>query len=258
MGWGVREDDTYGRRLELRLNGESDGNPPYEVINAGVPGWNLANAAAYLEAKGLRYQPDLVVLDITVANDINGKSALNAIGTPSPINWLRTHTHFWPFLMIQVRTLQARLQGQQRIDTMDPPTNPEKYFPADPGVERWDEVWDWVLAIDRLANENGASLVLAIFPLEYQVLDGEYPTLAQEILADRAAEAGIPAIDLLPRFRQACDEKPGGACQLEDRYLFADVWMHPSAYGHDLAAMELQSLLSSQLANVIASEGSEE
>jgi len=35
----------------------------------------------------------------------------------------------------------------------------------------------------------------------------------------------------------------GGACQLEDRYLFADVWMHPSAYGHEMTAVELEALL---------------
>jgi phospholipase/lecithinase/hemolysin len=51
-------------------------------------------------------------------------------------------------------------------------------------------------------------------------------------------------LDLLPAFRQACVEKPGGACQLEDRYLFADVWMHPSAYGHELTAVELEAFLS--------------
>jgi phospholipase/lecithinase/hemolysin len=54
---------------------------------------------------------------------------------------------------------------------------------------------------------------------------------------------GIPVVDLLPSYRQACREKPGGACQLEDRYLFADVWMHPSAIGHQLTAKEIQQFL---------------
>jgi hypothetical protein len=101
-----------------------------------------------------------------------------------------------------------------------------------------------VLDIDRLARENGARVILVFFPLEFQVLDEDYPTLPQEIFSDRAAEAGIPVLDLLPTFQQACLEKPGGACQLEDRYLFADVWMHPSVYGHKLVADELVSLVS--------------
>jgi phospholipase/lecithinase/hemolysin len=50
-------------------------------------------------------------------------------------------------------------------------------------------------------------------------------------------------VDLLPVFRKACQQKPGGACQLEDRYLFADVWMHPSAYGHKLTADAIEPVL---------------
>jgi hypothetical protein len=95
--------------------------------------------------------------------------------------------------------------------------------------------------MDRLAGENQAQLVLILFPLEFQVLDEGFPTLPQELFMARAAQAGIPAVDLLPTFRQACREKPGGECHLEDHYLFADVWMHPSAYGHQLAAAELES-----------------
>jgi hypothetical protein len=54
-------------------------------------------------------------------------------------------------------------------------------------------------------------------------------------------------LDLLPAFQRACLAKPGGACQLEDRYLFADVWMHPSAYGSKVAATELKEVLAGML-----------
>jgi len=89
--------------------------------------------------------------------------------------------------------------------------------------------------------------LLLLFPLEFQVLDESYSTMPQELLTTKAAESGIPALDLLPTYRQACLEKPGDACQREDRYLFADVWMHPSAYGHELTAIELQAFLDEML-----------
>jgi hypothetical protein len=242
MGWGVHVEDTYGQRLESLLNEQRSGDLSFEVINAGVPGWNLENALAYLQAEGIKYEPDLILLDLTVANDINSKSALLERGRPAPIEWLRANTYFWPFLTVQMRWLQARFEGHERIDVIDPPTNPAKYFPLDPEAEQWTKVWNEVLAIKRLAGENDIPIVLIVFPLEFQVLDESFPTLAQEILTARAAEAGIPVLDLLPAFRQACQEKPGGACQLEDRYLFADVWMHPSTYGHKLTADELDAL----------------
>src|SRR6266540_2838391 len=242
MGWGVREETTYGRQLESLLN--ENGNQNFEVINAGVPGWSLDNELAYLQAEGLKYEPDLVVLDLTIANDINGKSALLAGNDSGPLRWLSDHTYFWPFLQSQVAWMKARAQGKDRVDTINPPTNPAKYFPLDPESERWTERWNSILEINRLAKEKNVPVVLVLFPLEFQVLDESYSTVPQEIFIAKAAEAGIPTLDPLPAFRQACREKAGGACTLEDRYLFADVWMHPSAEGHKLIAEELEAILS--------------
>jgi hypothetical protein len=247
MGWGVREEDIYGRRLEQLLNEQGGADRRYEVINAGVPGWNLENALAYLRAEGLKYEPDLVLLDLTIFNDIYGQSALLAQNRPAPIEWLRANTYFWPFLTVQLRWLEAWAKGRERIEVIDPPTKPESYFPLEPEAGQWTEVWNGVLAINRLAVEHHALIVLILFPLEFQVLDENYSTLPQELLRAKAAEAGIPVLDVLPAFRQACRKKPGGACHLEDRYLFADVWMHPSAYGHQLTAVELEAFLSGML-----------
>lgn len=247
MGWGVREEDTYGRKLESFLNEQSDGERYYQVINAGVPGWNPENAVAYLEGNGLQYKPDLILIDLTIPNDIKGKSALLAEDQRTLIKWLRENTYFWPFLTVQLRWLEAKAEGQKRIAVLEPPTDPDKYFPLDPESEQWTKVWDSVLAINRLASENNARAILVIFPLEYQVLDVNYPTLPQELFTTRAAEAGIPVVDLLPAFRNACREKPGGSCSLEDRYLFADVWMHPSTYGHQIASAEIETVLAKML-----------
>jgi hypothetical protein len=243
MGWGVHEEETYGRRLEQRLNAQDDGKSDYEVINAGVPGWNLQNELAYLQAEGLKYEPDVILLDLTIVNDIYGQSALLTNQRPAAIEWLRAHTHFWPFLTIQLNTWQARADGRERIDVIDPPAEPASYFPLDPEAEQWTQVWNWIEAIYQQAQKNGADFVLVLFPLEFQALDDNYSTVPQEFLTAKAAEAGIPVLDLLPAYRQACQEKAGGPCQLEDRYLFADVWMHPSAYGHELTAAEIEAFL---------------
>jgi lysophospholipase L1-like esterase len=242
MGWGVSEEDTYGQQLESLLN-EAGSGLRFEVINAGVPGWSLDNALAYLQAEGLKYEPDLVVLDVTIANDINGKSALLAGNDPKPLRWLSDHTYFWPFLQSQMSWAKARAQGRDRVDTIDPPTNPAKYFPLDPQSDRWAERWNTIMEINQLATANNSRFALVLFPLEFQVLDESYSTLPQQLFMARAAEAGIPALDLLPSFQEACREKPGGACWLEDRYLFADVWMHPSAYGNRLTANELEQVV---------------
>ncbi|HET9905943.1 MAG TPA: GDSL-type esterase/lipase family protein [Anaerolineales bacterium] len=243
MGWGVSEENTYGQQLEALLNEDGISKSNFEVINAGVPGWSLDNALAFFQAEGMKYESDVVVLDLTIANDINGKSALLAGNDPQPLRWLNEHTYFWPFLQNQLSWTKARAEGRDRVDTIDPPTNAAKYFPLDPQSERWTERWDTILEINRLAKENNIPIVLVMFPLEFQVIDESYSTLPQELFAAKAEEAGIPVLDLLPVFRQACLQKPGGECQLEDRYLFADVWMHPSAEGNKLTANELAEFL---------------
>ena len=247
MGWGVTEESTYGKQLEATLNEKGTDERHYEVINAAVPGWNLENELSYLQAEGMKYQPDLILLDLTIVNDIYGKSALVAQDRPAPIEWLRANTYFWPFLTVQLRWLEARAQGQERIDVINPPTRPQSYFPQDSEAEQWNVLWNLVLDINQLAKTRDVPVVLILFPLEFQVLDEGYPTLPQEIFSARADEAGIPVLDLLPAFERACKAKPGGSCQLEDRYLFADVWMHPSAYGHSLTATELEAVIAGML-----------
>lgn len=243
MGWGVAVEDTYGQQLQALLNAEGPGSLRYEVINAGVPGWSLDNALAYLQAEGLKYEPDLIVLDVTIVNDINGKSALLAENDSGPFRWLSDHTYFWPFLQGQASWAKARAEGKDRVSTIDPPTDASKYFPLDPQSERWTERWNTVLEIDQVAGRNDIPLVLVLFPLEFQVVDTSFTTLPQEIFVSNATKAGIPVLDLLPAYQQACLEKPGGACQVEDYYLFADVWMHPSALGHQVTAIELRTAL---------------
>jgi hypothetical protein len=247
MGWGVREEDTYGRRLETLLNTKAAGTLRYEVINAGTPGWNLENELAYLEAEGLKYDPDLVLLDLTIVNDIYGKSALQGQNRPNLIEWLRANTYFWPFLTVQLRWIEARAKGRERIPVLDPPKDPAFYYPLDVESDQWTAIWDCIVVMSQLAEKNKARFALLLFPLEYQVLDETYSTLPQDLLTTRAAKAGISVLDLLPSYQQACQKKPGGPCYLEDRYLFADVWMHPSAYGHELTATEIEAFLNQML-----------
>ena len=65
-GDGVNVDDTYVKQLEKLLNGRCGRarSPAYEVINAGVPEWGPAQMWLYLKDYGVRFQPDLVLLDV--------------------------------------------------------------------------------------------------------------------------------------------------------------------------------------------------
>lgn len=77
QGYEVRQDYTYSAAAEryLHTRGLSA-----EAINAGVSGYSTAEALAFLEAEGHRFQPDVVVLGF-YANDFedNLKAGLFAL-----------------------------------------------------------------------------------------------------------------------------------------------------------------------------------
>jgi hypothetical protein len=77
QGYEVRQEATYAAVLERALNANGF---KAEVLNAGVSGFSTAEALAYLEAEGHRYQPDVVVLGF-FANDYedNLKAGLFAL-----------------------------------------------------------------------------------------------------------------------------------------------------------------------------------
>ena len=60
-GYGVNLEDNYGKVLEKMLN-ENSGKK-IEVINAGISGWSPLSQYLYLLEYGIKYQPDLVILN---------------------------------------------------------------------------------------------------------------------------------------------------------------------------------------------------
>lgn len=61
FGYGVAYDQAFPHVVESMLRGKP--GKEVECINAGVPGYTLFQGWRYLITEGLRYQPDLVVLN---------------------------------------------------------------------------------------------------------------------------------------------------------------------------------------------------
>jgi hypothetical protein len=240
FGWGVGQDDSYGHQLQELLNERySDNQTTYQVINAGVPGWNMDNMLAYLEAEGLAFQPDLILLNFTTVNDVYGGSALST-SARTFLDLLRDHTYFWPFLSVQRHMLAVRTGNVEAVPVLNPPINAEAYFPLQEEDPQWDAVWEPIRDMATQAGEHDSEFLLIILPTAFQVEDLEYSELPQQVLEDRSREAGIEVLNPLPVFREACRQAPPGeGCGPENRYLWADMWMHPSELGHRLMAQSI-------------------
>jgi hypothetical protein len=241
FGWEVRVENTYGKKLEHYLNESSDGIQ-YEVINVGIPTWNLEAERNFLLDEGLEYQPDLIILDITIVNDIYGKN--KAVSEDrSLFQWLRDHTYGWPFLTTNVRFLLAKQMGPEAFPVLNPPKEASGYYPLDENDETWDRVWKLIEEMYRASQANDADFVMLIFPTAYQVNSADHPDIPQRVLVDRAKQIDVKCIDLLPVYKMVCKDANPVKCEGYENLLFADVWMHPNVLGHQLAYEALISTI---------------
>lgn len=241
FGQGVAAEEDFASLLEARLAAEAP-DAAVEVLNLGVGGYNPYTEARLLEDVGLRYEPDLVVVqfcindlnDPTLHFDANTRLHLGAIpdeaypdperrgaaepAPPGALAWCR------------------RLRLCARLDDAILATWPEEFgwgavqrsaraVDGKPGPE-----WRWLARrygeMAEAARAANASFAILAFPYPAQLRsEGLHPV--QQRLVELGAANGWPVIDPLEAFRSA--RAAGG------ERLFLD-WWHPSARGHALAA----------------------
>lgn len=69
FGWGAPQDSIFPARLERALD---RADTPVDVIAAGVGSWNTRTEYEWLRARGMAFEPDVVVL-LIVGNDADPK-----------------------------------------------------------------------------------------------------------------------------------------------------------------------------------------
>jgi lysophospholipase L1-like esterase len=62
IGYKLNASDRYSEYLEEMLNNNPRAKTGYEVINAAVPGYDIRQEVEMLREKGLKYNPDLVIV----------------------------------------------------------------------------------------------------------------------------------------------------------------------------------------------------
>ena len=81
FGLGVPSQDGYGQVLQRELN-KSPGVFHFRVVNASGQGYSPSSYAAYIHQEGLALNPDLVLVQIELCNDVTDEALL---GWPSGV-----------------------------------------------------------------------------------------------------------------------------------------------------------------------------
>jgi len=244
--WTVlRAEDRVSDRLQHALDVARPG--VYEVVNAGVPGFNTRAELVYLERVGLALAPATVVVAFSLNDyeDVPHMSPVGVLSRGDP-RYGAGIVERSEFLLL-LRWMVAYRRGtlwHQFVDKAE--TGLEHPVPnagnAEAQLDRW--VTARHLAFYRnpdgpeLARlrtalrdlharpvAHGIRLLVAIFPESYQI--GANPDLApQRLVLAECAAAEIRCLDLQAAFATA-----RGA-------LFSDT-QHPNARGHAIAATEI-------------------
>jgi lysophospholipase L1-like esterase len=221
FGQGVPDEQTLARRLEKRLAERHEA--PVNVINTGVPGYNVMQYRRLLENGGLAYEPAWVLLTF-VKNDIVSRAGIEAVRTYAREGQVFEMRTFWGWArsasawLHVAHGLWTRLMAYGR-----PPPRALAFADGDADEQGWPYV---MLELDRIVQvtrDRGIPLIIVVFPYRDEA-ESDRVEAGTERLAAFAAERGIDLIELQPVFARRAAEQ-----------LFLDV-VHPNALGHEVAA----------------------
>ncbi|GJM44628.1 MAG: hypothetical protein DHS20C21_14700 [Gemmatimonadota bacterium] len=241
FGEGVREEDTFLRRLERRFNEGQGGSPRFEFLNAACGGYNTADEVLYLERKWLALAPD-VVLIVFYLNDAYNHETIMEMGEDVGANLTQpSGLARWSLVWDHVQHRVATRRQAKRIERFYRAPffrEPGEYLPyADAAKADWRRTRAGFRRAAEIAEEAGLGIGLVLFPMLYE-LDDDHPfTEVHRFVAAEAERLGIPVLDLLPAFRGR-DAK--------------DLWVHPGDHhpnerAHAIAADEIEVFLNTIL-----------
>ncbi len=237
FGWGVREEDSYLARMAAMLEASSPG-VAWEVVNTAAPGYNTVMEVETLEAKGLRFDPDLVVLnfvgnDLGLPNFIEERPEVLSLRRSFLVDFVRGRLRGEPDAgprLVGVPT-EVRRFGEAHLDRV-----PARYRGL-LGPEAWRAAMDRLRALSRT---HGFEVVVLAHPAVFG------------FTRDAIHELGFPLVETGQRVRAWALEQGIEDVQKPPLTLTA-ADPHPSAVGHEIIAQVLaDSLRASGMAERLA------
>ncbi len=218
FGWGVREEETFTRRLESELGARIGRS--VETVNTGVCGYNTTQEQRFLELHGNLLAPDLVVL-VYVDNDVTpAREIPHDLGTLRAV-WNRPDDAV-PYLLCKSLALCLLREITRGVLAPTDAKQPERN-------EGWRESMASLAAISQWSRERSVPFVVFL----YRMTRSPSTDALLEDISAVGSRAHFSVVDVQPWF--------------EGRPLrpllnsFLDV--HPSGRAHELLAARMADAL---------------
>lgn len=262
MGVGVESADSFPKVLERVLQ-EGASVSPIEVINAGVPGYNTRQERLYLAGDGLALQPDLVLLNVFVGNDIHDNLKEDRVKVvdgylvddsdsggllPNKVRVALSGSHLYQLLWPLQRRLRDSTFADEERRAVQAYLSIYERRPDQQVEAMWTATWTEMARAKELVEAHGLRLAVVVIPELRQVDPIIWQTLTRSDestygrdvpnrrIVDYCTAEGIPVLDLLPTFLAA--EHP------RENYFVVD--NHWTVKGNKVAARAIRDFLAAR------------
>ena len=225
FGMGVyNTDKIYPNILEDIMNNTSDTNIKFEVINAGVPGYNAIQELNFLKDIAMQYKPDMIILGICL-NDWETVSTItvegivvDGVAESFSIKKSLKKSLFINFVWINGKNLLHKL--------FDHEPNLTNSIVNDRG---WEKMEMAIKEMNDFTKANNIDFLSVIFPVRSQISNPKAENRPQEDLKLFFGANEIYFLDLFQTFSQNAEKD-----------LFMDkAGVHFSEFGHRITAETL-------------------
>lgn len=207
FGIGVEADNTFVRILENLLNMHPQAKS-FATINAGVCGAFTFEEINLLKKVGIKYHPDVVVLnfylnDIVVGSPEDTKENKDEwektyfkykVSMPFK-SFLANHSEFYKFLRETYRNLLLEM------NLIKVPSTYCGEWGSSMEDNYYEKFGEYIREIKELGDKEGFKLVIVFFPNYFQVSGESLDNVPQKRLSVIAQSESIPFFDLLPVFK---------------------------------------------------------
>lgn len=216
---GLNEKDTYAFLLERYLN-KSDMNRHFEVINAGVGGYNIWQNLEVYKSKAKPLSPDLVIVGVCQNDfEVTGPYYVDFFGMVHGDVPEETQEGLLNNLEIY-RTVSRRIKMYNMIREK----GPDAIKPIAPTLSsKWINGSVPLKEFVKITKADNIPILFVIFPYEFQIKGNDLHS--DEKFTEFMKDSSIFYIDLLDNFRNANKEL----------YAKGDS-IHPNELGHMITA----------------------
>jgi lysophospholipase L1-like esterase len=230
-GDGIPHEALFTTLMEKILTDATDNGIRYEVLNAGVKGYNTGHEYLFFKSRCLNLQPDLVLVGYCV-NDQSPNKIPNQRRLAFSLKY--SNQGLWRYIKgSAIYVAGLRFFRNIANATMDLPPWYHDFITQGeltPTLrKKWETSANSLTQLSELCRSKGIEFGIVVFPIKPQFREDYDPLRAQPQgrLKQLSTELGIIYIDLFDAFRQHIEQE-----------IFTDQ-IHLTPSGHELTAREV-------------------